>query len=167
VGAADHFLARSGLGLPKIEDCFAIGIGQVIGDPERIGFVVVLSAEVVPNNPSARTAERFALANRQPGLELPPVRLATGLEPAPGGARIQHRVQHPACHFFTLTIIGRPSCPAKGRYPNTETGKRARTVANDPFDVIEYLLDDHGYWRISDEHFYGGESGSIPLGSAS
>ena len=58
----DHPLTRFDLSLPKVEDGDAIGVGEVIGGAEGFGFVITLPAQMMPDNPLARPAERFAVA---------------------------------------------------------------------------------------------------------
>jgi hypothetical protein len=67
VSSLDHPLARFDLRLPKVEDGDAIGVGEIIRGAEGFGFVIGLPAEMMPDDPFAWPAERFAVAERQTG----------------------------------------------------------------------------------------------------
>jgi hypothetical protein len=64
VSALDHALARFDLGLPKVEEGDAIGVRKVVRGAERFSFVVTLPAQMVPDDPLAWPAQRFAVAER-------------------------------------------------------------------------------------------------------
>jgi hypothetical protein len=89
VGALDHPLARSDLGLPEVEDRDAIGVGKVVGNAEGLGLVIVLATKVMPDDSLAGPAERLSIAKRKTRLQLPVVRLAGRLKTTTGRPGIQ------------------------------------------------------------------------------
>jgi hypothetical protein len=76
----DHPLTGGDLGLPKVENGNAVGVGEVIRGAEGFGFVVALPAQMMPDNPLAGPAERLSVAERQTWLKLPVIRLPARLE---------------------------------------------------------------------------------------
>jgi len=61
MGAGGSTFACQGLRLLIGEDAHAIGVGEVIGDPDHLDLIGLV-AHVMPRNPLASPAERLAIA---------------------------------------------------------------------------------------------------------